>query len=433
MRKLVAACGLAVMAATFLFPGRSFASSSSPPIVTQAWYWQEQHSEEIQDPQGNTYNVELPNPLCPGPPGDIGAVQQACARGRLPVEIGHGDYDNPDKFSAVNFDLSLIPVGSTVTSFKVTFLEDKAGCEGTDANGAPTGCSETDPVNIDGKQLQACAISQVFGAGNARPVNEAPKYQCTDADPIASRKTVKGPANASPPPGQDNNDHVWTFDLTPFAQQWVKTFTVTTSIMIVGHPPKNYDPKNMDNSDNWRVVLAGPQAKNGVRATITYSSPPTTHTGGTGTGTGTSVGSGTGTSTGTGSSFGTGTGSFGGSGTTGGDTGGSLGTGSDSSQPSPATSPLAATAPASTEPGLPGYVWLAILCGIVGFFLVRGVVVESGAARTNGVLAQIRTVNEQRRGSVVGSDAAQATSRTNPLRAAASSIGSFASRFSRKG
>lgn len=440
MKRAFVAVAVATLAATFLFPSRSFASSSSPPIVTQAWYWQEQHSEEIQDPTGNTYNVELPNPLCPGPPGDIGAVQQACARGRLPIEIDKGDYDNPDKFSAVNFDLSLIPVGSTVSKFTVSFLEDKAGCSGTDSNGAPTGCNETDPVNIDGKELQACEISQVFGAGNARPVNEAPKYQCTDLDPIAQRKTVKpnGNPSPSPAPGQDANDHVWTFDLTPFAQKWVKTFTVTTSIMIVGHPPKNYDPKNMDPSDSWRVVLAGPQVKNGVKATLVYTPPAggSDNTGSTGTG---SVGTG---SVGTGS---TGTGSLGGTGsigsTTGGtgtsDTGGVGSGGTSSIAPSPAASPLAASAPATSEPGLPGYVWLAILLGVVGFFLVRSVVVESTTGiRPNGVLSQIRSVNEKRRGPPVEATPAGpgvGSRLATPFRAIGRSIGSLTSRWQNKG
>ncbi|MFN2594753.1 MAG: hypothetical protein ABR579_07690 [Actinomycetota bacterium] len=439
MKKALAAVGIAVLAATFMFPGRSFASSSSPPTVTWAWYWQEQHSEEIQDPTGNTYNVELPNPLCPGPPGDIGAVQQACARGRLPVEISHGDYDNPDKFSAVNFDLSLIPVGSTVSNFTVSFLEDKAGCAGNDSNGAPTGCNETDPVNIDGKQLQACAISQVFGAGQARPVNEAPKYACTDLDPVATRKTIKPKGNASPPPGQDANDHVWTFDLTPFAQKWVKTFTVTTSIMIVGRPPNNYDPKNMDNSDNWRVVLAGPQVKNGVKATITYTPPASSGTGGTGgSGTGTGTDTGTGTSTGTGSTIGS-SGTLGGSSTGTGSSGsGVTGSGGSSTAPSPGSTPLAASAPAPTEPGLPAYVWLAILCGVVGFFLVRSVVVEStGGARSNGVLAQIRNVNEQRRGPTAepsaSSDPALPSRVAAPFKAVGRGISSLTSRFSKKG
>ncbi len=407
--------------------------------MTQAWYWQEQHSEEIQDPTGNTYNVELPNPLCPGPPGDIGAVQQACARGRLPIEIKGGDYDNPDKFSAVNFDLSLGPVGSTVSNFTVTFLEDKAGCSSTGTNGEPSGCNDTDPVNVEGKELQACMISQVFGAGNARPVNEAPKYTCTSSDPVAKRKKVAGPANASPPPGQDNSDHVWTFDLTPFAQQWVKTFTVTTSIMIIGHPPKNYDPKKTDPSDDWRVVLAGPQVKNGVKATISYTPPKSSGSGGdSGTDTGVGTGTGTGTSTGTGSSFGGGS-TFGG---TSSGVGGSRSTGSSSegsaTNPSPAASPVAASAPAPSEPGLPGYVWLAILCGIVGFFLVRSVVVESSTGmRTNGVLAQIRAVNQQRRG--VTADATDSSGPATgsrvaaPFKAIGRSLGSLTSRFSKRG
>jgi hypothetical protein len=43
--------------------------------------------------------------------------------------------------------------------------------------------------------------------------------------------------------------------------------------------------------------------------------------------------------------------------------------------------------------------WLAILAGIVGFALVRSMVVESAAGpRPGGVLSQITSLNAQRRG-----------------------------------
>ena len=82
---------------------------------------------------------------------------------------------------------------------------------------------------------------------------------------LAKRKEVKGE-------GEDV-DHVWTFDLTAFAQDWIKEFTTNTSIMLVPKPPKDYKPGDSDSQDNWRVVLTGPKApgtKPGVQAEITF-------------------------------------------------------------------------------------------------------------------------------------------------------------------
>jgi hypothetical protein len=56
---------------------------------------------------------------------------------------------------------------------------------------------------------------------------------------------------------------------------------------------------------------------------------------------------------------------------------------------------------------MPGYVWLAILAGIIGFTLVRSVVLESASGiRPNGVLAQIQRLNADRHGGATAASAA---------------------------
>jgi hypothetical protein len=386
-------------------------AASEPAAQGVSWYWEDQRHQEVQDPVGNTYTIEGPNPFCPQAPGDLGAVGQTCAPGRIPVEIQGGDYDTPNKMSAVNFDFSLVPIGSKVKEFKVTFLQAKPGCYDQDKDGAPSAgdrCEETDAVNVEDHKLQACQIDDFFGNGSARPYDEAPKYKCVSSDPVAEQKEekVKG---AEHPLNDDTPDHTWTFDLTPLAQKWTSG-TVQTSIMLVGAPPKDYDPENKDAQDSWRVVLAGPQANQGIVTSLTATDPPATPPPPPPTDDGSTGDLGT---TGTGTDFGTGSTDFGTGSTTGGTDFGTGGTGTGTAPgvdtpgvATPQPSPIAAAAPAETN-DFPMYMWLAILAGIIGFSLVRNVVIEATTGvRPNGVLAQIKSLNAQRTGAAPGEGAA---------------------------
>ena len=68
-----------------------------------------------------------------------------------------------------------------------------------------------------------------------------------------------------------------------------------------------------------------------------------------------------------------------------------------------AEEPAAAPTAADDGPaggGLPGYAWLALLAGMIGFSLLRRAVFESATGiRPDGVLAQIQRLNAERRGS----------------------------------
>jgi hypothetical protein len=371
------------------------AKSASPPVSTRAWYWEQAESNEVTDPAGNKYTIETPNPFCPSAPGSLGAVPGACAEGRLPIEIQNGDYETPNKISAVNFDLTLVPIGSKVSKFTATFLEAKSGCyDGRDDDEQPASspsdwCEQTDPVNIEGKELQACVVQQFFGDGDARPYKEAPRYKCSPGDPTAKRKEIKAKGDEEP-------QHAWTFDLTAFAQDWIKAFTTNTSIMIVGKPPKG------DNQDSWRVVLMGakaPGGKEGVKTKIVFDPaefdiaipPPTATTAGVATGTTTSSG-GVGTSTvSTGSDFGgdTGGGTF--------DAGGTPAT--DVASPAAPAAPGGVLGAEQTPKPMPAYVWLALAAGLLGWTLFRSVILESAKGiRPDGVLAQIHQLSSARRG-----------------------------------
>jgi hypothetical protein len=413
------------------------AKEASPPVSTRAWYWEQAESNEFTDPAGNKYTIETPNPFCPSAPGSLGAVPGACAEGRLPIEIQGGDYETPNKISAVNFDLTLVPIGSKVTKFTATFLEAESGCyDGRDEDQQPASspsdwCEQTDPVNIEGKELQACVVQQFFGDGDARPYKEAPRYKCSSGDPTAKRKEIKAKGDQEP-------QHAWTFDLTEFAQDWIKAFTTNTSIMIVGKPPKGYKPDDNDGQDNWRVVLMGakaPGGKEGVKTKIVFDPaefdiaipPPTgTTTGGVATGTTTTSSGGVETSTVS----------------TGGDFGGDTGGGTFDAGGAPATdvaSPAAPAAPGGvlgaeqTPKPMPAYVWLALAAGILGWMLFRSVILERAKGiRPDGVLAQIHQLSSASRGA-----SAAAAGEASPLGSFFKNVkhagGSVISKLTRKG
>ena len=403
-RQIVLVSTLSVVALGLLAPPLA-AKTAEPVLTARAWYWEEAESSEQTLPDGSKVTLETPNPFCPGIPGSLGAPEQTCAEGRLPIEIQNGDYETPNKISAVNFDLSLVPIGSKVSKFTVSFLEAKAGCYDTEDEGdEPNYCEQTDPVNIEGKELQACLINSFFGDGDARPYKEAPKHTCTGADPTAKRKeTGKG----------DDVDHVWTFDLTDFAQEWIKEFTTNTSIMLVGKAPKGYKPGDSDSQDNWRVVLSGPKApsgKQGVQAEITFDPadlvpPPTGTT--TGTTTGTSTGTGTVSTTGSTGTVSSDTSSdFGSSDTVGGDTATTPTEAGDAAAP-----PVVAAGAEQTPEGIPGYVWLALLAGIIAWSVFRSVILENAKGiRPDGVLSQIQQLNSQRRGGPIAAAASEGPS-----------------------
>ena len=361
------------------------AAKAEITISSLAWWWEDATSEERDVPNVGTVTIETPNPFCPGAPSGLGSPAQSCAEGRLPIEVHNGDYETQNKISGVGFDFSLIPIGSKVNKFTVTFREAKEGCY--DKDGQPDEnpdddvCETTSPLNVGEHQIQACLVSAFFGDGEARMYKEAPRYECTNADPLGVRKEVNSDKD-----GEGSNFY-WTFDLTKYAQQWTAKFSAVTGVMLVGAPV------NKEDDDTWRVVLTGPKFENGVVTELDYipgedplAVPPTTTDPGTGTTTTTTT-----TGTGFGDTGTTGTvGSTGSGDITGGDTGAAP-------TPAPSGSPVLSVGEAPEVQELPGYIWLAVLAGLVGFSLVRSIVIEKTTGiRPDGVLATIHRLNAER-------------------------------------
>lgn len=376
----------------------ALAVTDEPLVLVTAWYWEDQTRQRIQDPTTGTdvAVVSLPNPFCPSPPLAGSPPEEACKPGRLPVQVREGDYETPNQLPAVGFDMALVPPKSKIAKFTATFVE---------AND-----QQSEPVNAEGKSLQACFVEEFFGDGEASLYREVPKYTCSETDPVAKRKEIKtkkgGGASPAPDDAQEEPTFGYTFDLTDFAQRWTDEGVAMTAIMLTPVRPKeaDFDPAT---DANWRTVLVGsanPDEK-GIRTSLTYTPSkvpvldpiPTTP-----------VDPGTSTSFDPGSSVTTSTGS---GGITPTDTG-AVDTPSETVDEAPAPTELteAAEPAAATIPeGLPGYVWLAILAGIVAFSMVRSVVLEKAAGiRPDGVLAQIRRVNASRRGEEIAAATAGA-------------------------
>jgi hypothetical protein len=406
-RSVLGACAVSLIAAFVALPAAPAGAVADEPVVlVSAWYWEDQNRQRIQDPTTGTdvAVISVPNPFCPSPPLAGSPPEQTCKPGRLPVQVREGDYETPNQLSAVAFDFALVPPGSKIGKFTVTFLEAKD--------------QQSEPVNAEGKSLRACFVEEYFGDGEAALYREVPKYTCSETDPVAPRREIKvkesGGSQPSPSPspspapggGQEEPTYGYTFDLTEIARMWMESPPPITAVMLTPVRPKDadFDPAT---DANWRTVLVGAQEEGGIKTSLTYTPPktpvppptsPPTDTGGTPFDPGTS------TTTTTGSD------DFGST-----DAGASdFGTGSDDpATPEELEEIAAAETGAAAPEGWPGYVWLGILAGIVGLSMVRSVVLDKAAGiRPDGVLAHIRRLNASRRGvevAAAGGEAAAAS------------------------
>jgi hypothetical protein len=379
------------------------ADTSKPLVSTTAWYWEQAEAHDVEGPQG-TASVDTNNEYCPQiPGGGLGNVsEETCADGRLPLRIAQGDYETPNQVPVVMFDtLTSVPFGAEVEKFTATFEEAKAGCREKET--APSGqqCETSDPVNVEGHEIQACLVQDLFGEGYARPYREIPRYECTDQDPTAERK-------------KDGNTFTWTFDLTEYAQKWADGAVPVSAVLLNGVEPKDTGP-----NDSWRVTLLG-NPDGGIKAAAVFDPPkvdPLVPPAGPGDTVipGTPGTAGIPGTPGTPGTAGTpptetaapGSGASGGSGT-----GGPAEPG-EAKAPveAPAEEPPSEAAGANAGPasgGLPWYAWLAMLAGLAAFSVLRTVVLDGAAGfRQDGVLAHIQKLNAARRGGAPAARVAQ--------------------------
>ena len=380
----------------------AFAIQDEPTVLVTAWYWEDQQRQRIQDPTSGTdvAVISAPNPFCPSPPLAGSPPPEACKPGRLPVQVREGDYETPNQLSAVGFDLALVPPGSKIGKFTVTFIEASD--------------DQSQPVNSEGKSLQACFVDEFFGDGEASLYNQVPKHTCSETDPVAERKEIKvkkeGREGGNDPQraGRDQQEPTfgYTFDLTEFARTWVEEASPMTAVVLMPVRPKeaDYDPAT---DANWRTVLVGAlEEPSGVKTSLTYTPPPAPEIPDVPddpSDPGTPFDSGTSTTTTDSGTFPDSSSSV--------DPGSAPSTTDSAGVPTDIAAPETDAASDAVPKGWPSYVWLGILAGIVGLSMVRSVVLEKTVGiRPDGVLAHIRRLNASRRGVelAVGGDAAAA-------------------------
>lgn len=401
IRTLAMTAAIAVLA---LPVTAAVAAQAEPAVSSSAWYWKSQSSQAVTDPTSgaDVAVIEAPNPFCPGTPGLGSVPEPGCKSGRLPIEVRNGDYEEPEMVSAVGFDLSLVPFGSEVKKFTVTFLE---------ANDA-----QSAPANAEGKSLQACFVTDFFGDGEAREYKERPSFECAETDPQAKRKATM----VKNEDGEEEERFEFTFDLTPFAETWIGEGTPVTAILLYPVKPGEED-FNGATDNNFRTVLTGPAEPEGVKTSLSFTpaeiegfpAPPPAAPIDDGFDDG-------------GSSFDSGTSDFGSPASSSGDLGSGTAPGGEVSGDAPAEAappidtPDALAASDELDPtagGLPGYVYLALLAGLIGFSLVRSTVVEAATGiRPDGVLSQIRRLNIDRRGAPIEATTTATGGRWDPLK-----------------
>jgi len=448
LSKLALACASGALAVLPFMSSPASAARADVPLNTFAWWWADAESEET-DVLGNKVVVEGINPYCPATGGTAGAggaaaSQEACQEGRLPIWVRNGSFENPTMSFALDIDTSLL-AGASIERFTLKLLE--ADCDPADGRKDTPQCEQfTAPIPQDNPasegqdefassfRVQVCTVTEIFGEGEARPVDERPRFRC-DLEIFGDRRVLKSPINPTTDTATHLDDHIWKFDLTEVAQGWVEEFTIPTAVLFRAEPPRN--PKT---SDQFRVVFAGTKEKPAKDAQNVQQHPgvqiEAVYSGGSGgdlpgipDGGGTTV-LGTGTTDAGATDFGTGTTDAGAT-----DFGTDTGTTPDAVATPEAARPASALEPQAagqTEP-LPGYVWLGILAGLAAFSMVRAVVIPAAAGvRRDGVLAQIQAINAQRRGTTPAAAAATAPTFFGRVSSGLSTVGSRIGEFAGK-
>lgn len=204
------------LAAVFPFgmsTGVAHAEETQVEVVQQAWYWQE-----------NT--VSVGPEVIPGPTQATGVPDKDL------VVAYKGDAEGkPEKVSYLAWDVSAIPLGSTVSRFEFTIKLDTAP---TTVQAAPDGQYK----------LIACGAVGDFTPVAAGQFSDRPSDDCGAYAP--------GKYNAT--------DKSWTFDVAPYADAWAK-----------GDPPSGIGilPAK-DSQAPFQVVL---QPGSTVKTVVEYTAP----------------------------------------------------------------------------------------------------------------------------------------------------------------
>lgn len=338
------------------------------------WYWE---SQESVAPSDTTGGCPEGVPVCPD---QRVALPNPHEVGALPVQVLEGE---DEKVSAILFDYSFLgelPNGAKISKFTFSVTE------------SPDARDRTQFVNAANKSVLACLITDFWppSEDGAEDMENAPPFDCTKS------------ATGTRVPGQDGAPATWTFDITEIAAPWGEDASSRFGVMLAGVRSGN---------ESWQIVLKGTRRdaqetpadeqelnKGNIQASITYTAnpepkPPTTSNG-TDDATTTPVTTTPPTTTTTPVTTTPVSGS------------GDFGIGSSTAAPPapvaeeiPETTTIQPVATEQAGPEMPAYVWALFPVGLLALAMVRSVVMDPiPGKRPDGVVAQIRERNAQRRG-----------------------------------
>ena len=221
----------------------------------EAWYWS----------SNNDIRACTPNGL---PPQIPGLCPNASATAAAPISPGHLGISvkagMSDMRSYVMFDMSTIPLGSTVNSMVVTFTVSRSDASNTDhttehaAN--PLGPPDQQPkapatFNDGGAAIDACIVT--VGWGNAEGAPPADRDANDPTTPIPTEPLERNGVDKKDCVHGKNNTKTWTFDITPFAQKWVSGAVFNNGIALL--------PVASGPTDTWTVELHGAYYANAIQ------------------------------------------------------------------------------------------------------------------------------------------------------------------------
>ncbi|MHB1488607.1 MAG: hypothetical protein ACYCS7_09155 [Acidimicrobiales bacterium] len=244
-------------------PALAEAGTSSTVLATQyVYFWQQQISSvDVGGQQVAPATGPYADPTVPA--GDVAVA------GPESSNPAPGGGSGPEKETYVEYDVSAIPVGSTINSFDISLPVDPAG-----QNVFPSGVQAP---------IIACTPKNAWAGGQqgGQSFSGKPQDSC---------------ATSAPKVASTDGNKTFTADITSIAQQWVDPNGLNLGVAITDSP--------QNTQTVYQVVFGPSPALEKLTATVTYTPPATTSNSATGqqtvtvpSSTGSSGGSGSGLST----------------------------------------------------------------------------------------------------------------------------------------
>lgn len=228
----------------------------------EAWYWSSNQDVRACTPNG--LPPQIPglcpsangNALLPLSPGHVGAS----------VKAGQSDIR-----SYMIFDLSSIPLGSTMNSMVVKFTVSRSDASNTEHTtehtSNPLGSPDQQPkppatFNDGAAAIDACLVTVGWGSAEGAP--PADRNADNPTTPVPTEPLERNGVDKSSCVHGKNNTSTWTFDITPLAQKWVSGASFNNGFALI--------PVIAAPTDTWTVELHGAYYANAIQNPATGAS-----------------------------------------------------------------------------------------------------------------------------------------------------------------